>query len=326
MRTIAHTISDHGMFLRRRDLLALGFNDGAITSALEAGSVFRVRHGWYSLPDAPQAAVEAVRVGGRLTARSALESYGVSVPRTQLIQIAVARNACRLRSPTDRRSRLKAPDRQDVRWVEAGSDKFVGSRWRVSVRDALAEVIRTESRDITVACCDLVINGGWLTAREVDGLFAEAPNDRASWRGLVDGRSEAHGETFVRLWLADAGIRFHPQTAVAGVGRLDGRVSPGLCIEVDGTQHSSVDPPARGGRLSPFEDDHRRDIAIVFSDQRSLRFTYRQLYRQWDLCLAAIRHLLAEEVRIAALERDSVRLRKRRTSDRARQSVRRHPP
>lgn len=326
MRTIAHTISDHGMFLRRRDLLALGFNDDAITSALESGSVFRVRQGWYSLPDAPQAAVEAVRVGGRLTGRSALESYGVPVPRSKLVQIAVARNACRLRSPTDRRSRLSAPDRRDVRWVETGSAKFVGSRWRVSVTDALSEVIRIESRDITVACCDLVINGGWLTAREVDALFAEASNGRASWGGLVDGRSEAHGETFVRLWLEDAGIPFQPQTTIAGVGRLDGRVSSGVCIEVDGTQHASADPPARAGRLSPFEDDHRRDIAIVFTDQRSLRFTYRQLYLQWDRCLAAVRHLLAEEERIAALERDSVRLRKRRTSDRARQSVRRHPP
>ncbi|MEY2848064.1 MAG: hypothetical protein RI885_729, partial [Actinomycetota bacterium] len=67
MRTVAQAIVDHGMFLRRRDLLALGYTDGSITSALEGRRVFRVRHGWYSVPQAPTEAIEAVRVGGRLT-------------------------------------------------------------------------------------------------------------------------------------------------------------------------------------------------------------------------------------------------------------------
>ncbi len=324
MRTVAQSIVHHGQFLRRRDLLALGYTDASLTSALEGGRIFRVRHGWYSVPSAPPAAVEAIRVGGRLTGRNALESYGVPVPRDAVIRIAVARNACRLRSPTNRRARLRSGEGREIRWTESSTAKFRGSRWRVDLADALAEVIRTESRDVAVACCDAVVHGGWMTATEVGTLFTSAPAKAASWEGLVDGRSESHGETFVRLWLDDAGIAFEPQQSIPGVGRLDGRVSPRLCVEVDGSQHAEGSP--RDDGKSQFEEDHRRDIAIVFADQRALRFTYRQLYRDWETGLAAIRRLLAEETRIVQLERDSALLRKRRRSAQLRRQSRARPP
>jgi very-short-patch-repair endonuclease len=324
MRTVAQTVVDHGLFLRRRDLLGLGYTDGSLTSALEAGRIFRVRHGWYSVPSAPEAAIEAVRVGGRLTGLSALESYGIAVPRAPAIRIAVARNACRLRSPTDRRARLRRGEGRDIHWSEAPDAKFRGSRWRVSVGEALADVIRTELRDVVVACCDLVIPGGWMTARGVDALFDAAPTRAVAWRRLLDGRSESHGESFVRLWLDDAGIAFEPQPRIEGVGRLDGRVSPRLCVEVDGSQHAEASSQDAG--KNQFEEDHRRDVAIVFADQRSLRFTYRQLHLDWERCLAAIRRLLAEEARIAQLERDSAVLRKRRRSERLRRLARASPP
>jgi very-short-patch-repair endonuclease len=147
------------------------------------------------------------------------------------------------------------------------------------------------------------------------------------------------------LWLDDAGIRLEPQPRIAGVGRLDGRVSPRLCLEIDGSQHAegSARPSSSSGSgageimstgadasqvdgARQFEDDRRRDVAIVFAHQRSLRFTYRQLYRDWGTCLAAIRVLLAEESRVAQLERDSAALRKRRRSDRLRRLNRAGPP
>ena len=97
MESLDRHIRRRGLFLRRRDLLAHGYTDDDIRAALELGVIFRVRQGWYSVPDAPPAGVHAVRVGGRLTGISALESYGLRVPRRALVHVAVPINACRLR-------------------------------------------------------------------------------------------------------------------------------------------------------------------------------------------------------------------------------------
>lgn len=298
---IADDIREGGGFLRRRDLLALGYTDGGLRAALRLRMIFRVRHGWYSVPDAPEAAVRAVRVGGRLTGVAALESYGLRVPRRDRVDVAVPSHACRLRRPGDRRERLVAADGIRTHWIDPRVAELDDqSRWRVSIDDALVHILHTEDRDIAVACCSAVAHHFRWPERRMDAAFARAPGHATAWRGLVEGRDEAHGETFTRLWCGDAGIPWEPQPYVAGVGRLDGRVGPNVYVEVDGGQH---DPAWTGEGESTFEKDHERDALMARRGKWVLRFTYRMLYADWSSCLAAMERAIDDDRALTAYRR-----------------------
>lgn len=294
MHPVECSIRRGGLFLRRRDLLAVGHSDRAIRSALAARRVFRVRHGWYSVPSAPEAAVRAVRVGGRLTGVSALESYGLRVPRSAEIHVAVARTACRLRAPSDRRRRLAQPDGVRVHWI---ARRTHASAWRVSIDEALRAVIAEESREIAVACASAVMHKRKMSPTRLRAVFDAAPERTRCWLALVSAADESHGETFVRLWLTDAGVRCEQQPVVDGVGRLDFRLSPHVYVEVDGAQH---DPRWTGESPSTYEPDHDRDARLAARHSRALRFTYRQLYQRWPECLLAIQTAVADDLELIA--------------------------
>ncbi|MFT4122896.1 MAG: type IV toxin-antitoxin system AbiEi family antitoxin domain-containing protein [Microbacteriaceae bacterium] len=282
----------HGPFLRRRDLLALGHSDRGIRAALAAGLIFRVRHGWYALPGTPDDAVRAIRLGGRLAGASALLSYGCIVPRPERTEIVVPCNACRLRRPDDRRARLRAADRCRIRWV----DDYRGDEreWRVSVEEAIAQVLRGEPRSVAIACCDAAIRKGLIGWNELDRLFAEGPARARPWRELVTGKADAFGETYVMLGCHAAGIPFVPQPYVPGAGRFDGQIGKHVYTEIDGIQHAEDYDGVLGG-VSAFESDHDRDVTMAIRGDRVLRFTYRQILTDWDRCLAAMLRAIADD-------------------------------
>ena len=287
------------MFLRRRDLLARGYTDGDIRFALRSRWIFRVRQGWYSVPSAPDHAVRAVRVGGRLTGISALETYGLRVPRREFVHIAVPANACRLRRPGDRRQVLARADGIRVHWTDSRREQHA-TPWRVSIDDALLAVLVLESRDIAVACASAIMRHKRLSLARLHAVFARAPRRVRCWLSLVSALDDSHGETFVRLWFQDAGIWFEQQSRVEGVGRLDFRVSPNVYVEVDGGQH---DPSWKGEGESSYERDHDRDAELAALHGRSLRWTYRQLYSRWAQCLAALEAAVADDLELTARRR-----------------------
>jgi very-short-patch-repair endonuclease len=259
-----------------------------LRQALALKRIFRVRHGWYSVPDAPEAGIRAVRVGGRLTGLSALESYGLGVPRAAALHVAVRATASRLRSPADRSARLTRPASVTVHWTDTGAG---GSPWRASVADALLVVLTTEGRDVSVAACSAVLRARAITEAALDRVFSAAPARVRRWRTLVSSLDESHGETFARLWLTDAGIPCEQQAVVPGVGRIDFRLGEHLYLEVDGGQH---------GTPEGWEHDHDRDVALAAAGGRALRVTYRQLLGAWPAVLAAIERALADDAALAA--------------------------
>jgi hypothetical protein len=297
---IARVIRSRGGFQRRRDLRALGYTDAALRAALAAGTIFRVRHGWYAVPDAPEAAIRAVRVGGRLTGVAALETYGLRVPRRPRADLVVPRGAARLRSPENRRARLVAADGIRVHWVDGVRRGIPTASWRVSVDDALLLVLQTEGRDVAVAVASAVARYKKWSANRMDAVFARAPARARAWRDLVGWTDDAHGETFVRLWLRTEGIPWESQPYVAGVGWLDGRVGPNCYVEVDGGQH---DAGWTGPGESTFEKDHDRDTTMATLGKGVLRFTYRQLYADWPRCVAAINRMRLNDLELMARRR-----------------------
>jgi hypothetical protein len=295
--SVDHVIRQKGYFLRRRDLLALGYTDAHLRSALAAHRIFRVRHGWYSVPDAPEAGVRAVRVGGRLTSLSALETFGLPVPRRRRFDVAVGPTASRLRDPADRRARLRQDADVAVHWVDDGSG---GLSWRVSLADALLAVLVTQSRDIALACCGAALQNRLLTLHELDEVFARAPLRVQAWRALVSGLDEAHGETFFRVWIRDAGLPCAQQVRVPGVGRFDFQVGPHTYVEIDGAQH---DPTWSGDSPSSWEGDLDRAAAMAIRGDRVLHFGYRQLYDDWPTVLAAVVRAIADDEQLTARRR-----------------------
>ncbi|MGV8884408.1 MAG: type IV toxin-antitoxin system AbiEi family antitoxin domain-containing protein [Microbacteriaceae bacterium] len=295
MKPIESVIRQSGFFLRRRDLLALGYSDKRIRRALANHWIFRVRQGWYSIPDAPAPAIAAVRVGGALTGIAALESYGIVVPRRDRVDLLVPLNACRLRNPRVRFTRLATEHGFDVHW----SDTPRGDRrsWRVSVAEALAHVLATEPRHIAIACASAVMHLRRLSRRQLAAIFARAPQRVRAWEPLVSALDESHGETFTRLLLLDAGIPFTQQVRIAGVGRLDFEVAPGVYLEVDGAQH---DPEWTGEGESRYIPDNFRDLHMRARDAVVIRIIYPVLYGAWDECVAGIALAIARDVELRA--------------------------
>lgn len=285
-----------GWFLRRRDLLERGYTDAAIRAALADRIIFRVRQGWYSVPDAPEPAVRAVRVGGRLTSISALESYGIPVPRRPDTHIVVKATASRLRATHDRRKRLAGARDVRIHWVDRAAS--ADSVWRVSIDDALLQVLIDEPRDIAVACASLVMHIEKWTDRRLDAIFARAPHDVRVWRALVSALDESHGETFFRLWTRDAGLLVVQQVSRRGVGRLDFQIGPHTFVEVDGGQH---DPGWTATASNSWEKDHDRDTTMAIAGDRVLRFTYRQLYGDFTRILLAVCRCRADDLALTTI-------------------------
>ena len=290
-------IRQNGYFLRRRDLLAAGFSDTHLRAALAARRIFRVRHGWYSVPDAPDAGVKAVRVGGRLAGLSALETFGIPVPRRNRLEVAVRPTASRLRSPDDRRARLSASERTHVHWTDGGG---TGLSWRVSLADALLAVLVTEGRDVAVASLSAALHHRLVTPAQLDEVFARAPSRVGPWRALVSGLDESHGETFYRLWTADVSMPCEQQVVIPGIGRFDFRVGPHTYVEIDGAQHDS---DWTGDSPSSWNNDLERATAMTIRGDRVLHFGYRQLYGDWAAVLAAVSRAIADDEALSARRR-----------------------
>jgi hypothetical protein len=313
MESIESCIRRNG-FLRRRDLLQRGYSDAGIRRSLEGHRIFRVRQGWYSVPDSPQAAIRAVRVGGRLTSISALESYGLRVPRRRHTHIAVLATASRLRGPNDRRRRLSADDAVRVHWIDRSSAG--GDVWRVSIDDALLAVLLEEPRDIAVACCSAVLRHRRLSRVRLDAVFRRAPARVQPWRVFASALDDSHGETFARLWFGDAGMPCVQQPFVSGVGHLDFKLGPHTYVEIDGAQH---DPRWTGEGPSTYEPDHDRDTTMAIQGDRVLRYTYRQIYGDWPRVVAAIERAIADDLALTARRlrhpyRPRVRRKRRRSA------------
>lgn len=272
--------------LRRRDLLGLGCTDSGIRGALRRARIIRVRHGWYALAGLPEVVYRAVRLGGALTGGAALETYGVWAPRGEHPEFRVGAHAARLRLPTDSTRRLaELPEATRVRWHgPAPAPGGAVPVWRVSLLEALRDLLHTADRFAVISACDSALHHGLISRDELDALFSEGPVRVRGWRRLVDGRAEAGGETEVRLRLLDVGIETEPQFRVPGAGRFDLRVDRVL-LEVDGRAHHDD--------AESFHRDRQRDLMAAVWGFRVIHLSYAQIEGEWPLCLAAIRRALA---------------------------------
>lgn len=299
MRLLSTDIVNMGLFVKRADLLSLGHSDYDLRCKVASGEIIRVRKGWYSVPSAPKIAVEAFRIGGRLTGLSSLRTFGIWTPETRNLHVTVPADARGLRRPTDMRSRFDTFDGHNYRvsWTDEAAERCRPYVWRTSVIDALVHVLNSHDRVTSIVCLDAALhnrrekNGAGIVEADLDEIFARAPLRSQSWRSEIDGRAGSGGETEFRLKTLGAGIPFNPQPVVVGVGRLDGQIGPSTFVEIDGAEWHD-NPEA-------FEVDTERDLLVAGKDGRVLRFTYALFRKKWEVCECAMRKALEADYGLA---------------------------
>jgi very-short-patch-repair endonuclease len=271
--------------VRRRGGLAATFElyrDGhtrrGIALAVRSGLIIRVRQGWFALPDTPRALLEAVRVGGRLTALSALELQGFWSYPTDDLHVAVHPHAARLRTRLDKTRRL-AEAAHPATCVHWRTDA-VGSRFMLAPLGCLADVMTCQTPEAVVSAADSVLfkrpdlRAGWRQ------LVRSSPLVHQRYLHLVDGVCESGTESIFWFRIQPLRLTIARQVVIAGVGRVDFLIGPRLVVEIDGAAHHT-DPAA-------FYRDRRRDALLSAIGYRVLRFSYYQVVYAWPEVEAAV--------------------------------------
>lgn len=153
MVDVASLVLDLGGMAQKRQLVARGARDLDLTNAVRRGEVLRARQGWYTTLSATDAAVRAVRVGGRLTGVSAVAAAGGWVHGRHPLHVSVPANAARLRSQTNRFVHPGAGDIHGVvlHW-ESPAVAARGTTTAVELADAPLRVVMSAAGRCPRAC------------------------------------------------------------------------------------------------------------------------------------------------------------------------------
>jgi very-short-patch-repair endonuclease len=263
-----------GGAIATHELHSAGLTKGAIEHEIRRGNLARARQGWYVNPDIHPDLVRAVRVGGRLSCRSALDLQGVWVVTDGLLHVTVDGNDCQLRSPNHARRRRAASDATVVHWRDA----FERSRLIVDPVNAIEDLCSCADPELVCASADSLLH---RDPRQWSRLAEMASRVPAAYRSALlgcDGVCESGTETL--FWLRMHHWRPRRQLAIPGVGRVDFLFGDRLVVEVDGEEFHT-DPFA-------FERDRHRDAVLSAMGFRVLRFSYRQVMERWPEVEAAV--------------------------------------
>jgi very-short-patch-repair endonuclease len=275
--------------LSTEDLRAIGLSERDIARLVRDGKLVRVRVGSYARVDSHAHALQALRVGGRLTCVSELARRGVFVHggagdlvgERARVHVQLELNASRLGLRTDKRDTR-------LHWVTLR--RGVAPRAvSVDLFDALVQSAGCQSPRAFIASVDSALHLGLLHADDVDAVFAALPRRFRRLRYLVDGRAESGSETLVRLMLRALGRRAELQVVIRGVGRVDLVVDGWLVVECDSKAfHSSWDQQ---------REDRRRDQALAALGYVVYRPIAEDILYHPDIVVAALKGLLALPMR-----------------------------
>jgi very-short-patch-repair endonuclease len=238
--------------------------------------------------------MRAVRVGGRLCCVSAAAQCGLWVLDDSWLHVAVPPNAGRLRHPDDKTAQLNPASEMSVvvlHWHSAW-DGRPATRAIVPLRECLGQVLACQPDEFALCVLDSALFLRRTTRQELVGLLPRLPRRCADVVAQASPLAESGIETLTRVRLQRLGIMPRLQVPIRGIGRVDMLVGSGLVIELDGSEHHAG-PDA-------FEADRRRDAALNALGYRVLRFSYRQVVRDWATVETTIMRLIA---RGAHLER-----------------------
>ncbi len=279
MPNLVSLVDALGGMAQKQQLVTRGARDRDLTAAVKSGEVTRVRNGWYSTLDQGDPGLRAVRVGGRLTGISLVQAMGGWVLDRHPLHVSVARNAARLRTQTNRRSRLDPRSPRGVRlhWEDTAVESR-GTATSVELVDALALVVLHESLETAVAAFDWALHTGHLEWFDVEALFLRLPAALRWVIDWIDGACESLPESLSRTRFRVAGHDLRIQVPLGDLERIDIVVDESAAIEVDGEEH----------HLARFEQDRAKDIRITLAGYHALRPSARTVFHDWESFLDAV--------------------------------------
>ncbi|WP_157001611.1 endonuclease domain-containing protein [Agromyces laixinhei] len=267
-----------------RELDRLGVSRSARAAAVAAGSIIAVRPGWFAVHDAPTAVLDAVRVGGALTAASVARLHGLWLLGDPQLHVRVAAGASRLRSPADRAVPLAAAHEVCVHYRQRR-----GGPGDLPARDglprALAEMFTCEGVVPTMTALDSALNSGELGSTGRAEVRALVPGRFRRFVDAADAGCDSGLETIARLLLVSRRVRHITQAWIPGVGRVDLLIGDRLVVELDGAGFH-IDPPE-------FEEDRRRGLELAMQGYLLVRLTYRMVVDDWDRTQSMVLELIA---------------------------------
>lgn len=272
-------INAHGGLAATHELLRAGWSSRQLTRAVNAGILVRVRQGWYTAPNTDETLQRAVRVGGRLACTSAARAYGLWVPGTRKLHVAVQPHVSRLRSSIDKTVRLKELQHSGVvvHWTD---ERASSNRFSVSVRESLRQMCGCRPPEVVIAAVDSALRKGLIALPEWLAMTTSLPGTLPELLRAVDARSESILESVTRFRLQHLGFTPRVQVRIRGVGRVDLLIGQRLVIELDGWEFHFD--------REQFEEDRRRDAVLSALGYRVLRFSYQQVLYRWSEVRAAI--------------------------------------
>lgn len=266
-----------------RTLDSFGVPRSVVLTAVRQGALTRVRDGWFSLPGTAEEITCAVRVGGTLTGASVAQSFGLWTLRDDRLHVRVKRTASRLASPLDRRQRLDAEaHRVCVHYsTRAGLDLC-----RDSLQVALVEMFRCGDVRSALVALDSALNRRLITRADLAEMRQHVPISKRWAFDQADPSADSGLETLVRLLLRSNAVRHRTQVYIPGAGRVDILIGDRLVLELDGEQFHTGEA---------FEEDRRRDFALVMRGYLVLRLSYKMIMTRWDEIAGAILELVRRD-------------------------------
>ena len=261
-------------FHRRRELIACGWTDRALRTAVTDGRILRPRPGAYLPLDTPSDLVEACALGGRLACVSELARHKVFVLDKSALHVHL--HETRAKAPRSARS-------VRLHWGRLHRTPHPCST-AVEPFDAVVCAIRCQPPRAAVATLDSALRLGVLDHDDLDALFRVLPRRYRVLRRLVDPRAESGPETLVRLILRSLGVRFEVQVEIAGVGRVDFVVDGWLIVECDSEEFHS--------KWEEQRKDRRRDQAAAALGYATYRAIAEDIMWHPDRVRAALAGLL----------------------------------
>jgi very-short-patch-repair endonuclease len=267
----------------REELLALGWTPGAISSAVRAGTLLRLRRAWYATPGTPFEQRIAIAIGGRVGGVSAARSYGMWTGNDNRIHVSWSPHG----NVAVAGRRLSYPDSKEF------ADRVIVPHWRIGIagpdswRESVIESIRQTfavcDPALAVATADSACRLGLATVDSVRGVLARLPGRLHSLGAAVDGCTDSGLESIVRLWLLGTGIPFELHANILGL-EVDFLIGRSLIVETDGRDFHTG--PA-------FEVDRERDLLTGSRGYITIRLSYRQITENWQECANRIAAAIA---------------------------------
>lgn len=227
--------------------------------------------------------VRAVRVGGRLTGVSALDSDAWIIGDHPL-HVAVKANAARLPTQDNRRRLLKPRSSPGlvVHWDDEASSHR-GTMTAVGLVDALYRVVLDEPIEQAIALLDWALHTARLDRIDFEQLALRLPSRFRRLGQWVDPLCESLPESLARTRLRREGHSVRSQVGTGLTERIDLLIDDCVALEVDGQQF----------HRDRFVADRQKDLTITIDGFHSLRPTANMVFHEWDRVLLGIRSALA---------------------------------